>query len=108
VVRIGRQGDAVTLGGVYRRFRSRGVDDAPPVVALALTDWARLRDALIAASFWALDPPTGWSGRSSLIPSERPQPILAARGLDGGARAGTLHDLGKLFFDLAGPPLGGG
>jgi hypothetical protein len=37
-------------------MRCRGDDDAPLVLALTLTGWARLRDALIAALFWALDP----------------------------------------------------
>ena len=56
VVRIARQGGEITLRWAYRRFRPRGADDAPPVVALAPADWARLQDALIAANFWALDP----------------------------------------------------
>jgi hypothetical protein len=56
VVRIGRKGDEIEVRWAYRRFRPRGVDDAPPVVSLTLTDWARLQDALIAANFWALDP----------------------------------------------------
>jgi hypothetical protein len=77
-------------------------------VPLTLADWGRLQEALIAASFWALDPDEG--------------PL--ARGLDGafwtieGRRKDIfravsrwspcdelVHDLGRLFFDLAGPPL---
>jgi hypothetical protein len=121
VVRIGRQDDEITVRWVYRWFRTPSPDDAPPVVALTLADWARLQDAL-AASFWALDP----DGVEWPIDGDEQQTIaavIASRGLDGsdwlieGRRKdvframirwsprGTLHDLAKLFFELAGPPL---
>jgi len=108
VVRIGRWGDEITLRWACRRMRPPGADEAPPVVALTLADWARLQEALIAASFWALDPDEG--------------PIL--RGLDGAFWAiegrrkdiyravsvwspdrAAIYDLGSLFFELPGPPL---
>jgi hypothetical protein len=108
VVRIGRQGDEVTLRWVYRRFRVPSPDTSPPIMPLTLADWARLQEALIAASFWALDPDEG----------------SLARGLDGAfwtiegrrkdiyrvtsrwsPRDATVHDLGSLFFELARPPL---
>jgi hypothetical protein len=41
VVRIGRQEDAITLRWVYRWYRTPDAEDAPPVVALTLADWAR-------------------------------------------------------------------
>jgi hypothetical protein len=56
VVRIGRQVNKITLRWPCRCFRLPGVDDTPPVVPLSPADWARLQDALIAASFLAVDP----------------------------------------------------
>jgi hypothetical protein len=56
VVRIGRQVNKITLRWACRCFRLPGVDDTPPVVPLSPADWARLQDALIAASFLAVDP----------------------------------------------------
>ena len=55
-VRIGREGDAITIRWVYERWlRAPAADDAPAEAALPAADWARFREALIAANFWALD-----------------------------------------------------
>jgi hypothetical protein len=110
VVRIGRQGDEIALRWVYRWFRAPSADDSPPIVPLMPRDWARLQGALVAASFWTLDPDEG--------------PL--ARGLDGAfwtiegrrkdifrvvsrwsPRDETVHDLGSLFFELSRRPLRG-
>jgi hypothetical protein len=56
VVRIGRQGTAITLRWQYDWFWTPRPDDAPSDAALSPGDWARFLDALIAANFWALDP----------------------------------------------------
>jgi hypothetical protein len=57
VVRIGRQDDEIALRWAYRRFSLS--EREPRVVPLAGADWDHLQDALIAASFWALDPDEG-------------------------------------------------
>jgi hypothetical protein len=91
-------------------------------VALTPADWDRLQDALIAASFWALDadgvdwPINGDEQRTIAA-------IIASRGRDGSdwlmerrrkdifravsrwSPRGALRDLGKLCFEFAGPPL---
>jgi hypothetical protein len=77
VVRIARQGGEITLRWAYRRFKPRGADDAPPVVALAPADWARLQDALIAANFWALAQGPRWD------PSTRGDPDGVEWPIDG-------------------------
>jgi hypothetical protein len=105
VVRIGRHGDEITLRWVDRWFRTPSPDDAPPVVALTLADWARLQDALIAASFWALGPEEsrlGLDGSDWLIEGRRKDIF---RAVSRWSPRGALRDLGKLFFELAGPPL---
>jgi hypothetical protein len=79
---------------------------------------------LIAASFWALDP-DGVDWPSDGEEQQMIAAIIASRRLDGsdwlfeGRRRdiyraatrwsprGAPHDLGRLFFGLAGPPLAG-
>lgn len=99
VVRIGRQGDAITLRWRYDWFRVLALDDAPTEAALSLSDWARLQDALIAASFWALDPvdeQRGLDGRS-MADRGSPRKYLPARiaveppGRVSGPRPGVLR-----------------
>jgi hypothetical protein len=121
-VRIGRQGDEITLRWGLSPVQATRRRHAPPVVALAPADWARLQDALIAASFWALDP----DGVDWPIDGDEQRTIaadIASRGLGGsdcviegrrkdifGAMSrwslrGVVRDLGALFFELAGTPL---
>jgi len=62
-------------------------------------------DALIAASFWALDPEEmrlGLDGSDWLIEGRRKD--IFRTGSRWSPR-GALRDLGKLFFELGGPPL---
>jgi hypothetical protein len=122
VVRIGRQSNEITSRWACRRFKPRGVDDAPSVVTLTRRDWERLQDPLIAASFWTLDP----DGIDWPVDGDEQRTIaaiIASRGLDGsdwrfeGRRKdiyravsrlsprAALYELGRLFFELAGPPL---
>jgi hypothetical protein len=74
-VRIGREGDAITIRWVYEHWlRAPAADDAPAEAALPTADWARFREALIAANFWALDPADerqGLDGAEWLIEGRR-------------------------------------
>jgi hypothetical protein len=102
-VRIGRQGDQITLHWIYRWYTLRGAEG--PVVRLSLVDWARLQDALFAASFWALDPEErrlGLDGSQWLIEGRRKDNY---RAVSRWSPHGAIYDLGKLFFELTGPPL---
>jgi hypothetical protein len=104
-VRIGRQGDAITLRWRYEWFRAPTADDAPTESALSLADWARFREVLIAANFWAIDPTDGRPGLDGaewLIEGRRGN---VYRGVSRWSPQGKLHDVGRLFFALAGPPL---
>jgi hypothetical protein len=114
--------DEITLRWVDQWFRAPGADGSPPIVPLTLADWARLQEALTAASFWALDP-DGIDWPSAGDEQQTVAAIIASRGLDGsdwlfeGRRndvyraatrwspGGALYDLGSLLFKLAGPPL---
>jgi hypothetical protein len=72
---------------------------------LMLADWARFRETLIAANFWAIgsaDEPQGLDGAQWLIEGRRGN---AYRGVSRRSPPGELHELGRLFFALAGPPL---
>ena len=53
-MRIGRQGDRITLRPKYHTFDFI-TDDVLRDTALLMSDWRRLQGALIRASFWALD-----------------------------------------------------
>ncbi len=102
VVRIGRQGDEITLQWVYRSSRFGDADRRQ--LPLSLANWTRLQDASIAASFWALDPEEmrlGLDGSDWLIEGRRKD--IFRTGSRWSPR-GALRDLGKLFFELGGPP----
>jgi hypothetical protein len=77
-------------------------------VSLAPADWYRLREALDAASFWALDAidrlPCGFDGSDWLFEGRRKD---IYRAVSRWSPSGTLCDLGRLFFELAGQPLAG-
>ncbi len=103
VMRIGRQGDEITLRCVYR-FSVFGDADRRRV-SLTMSDWGRLQDALIAASFWALDPEElrlGLDGSDWLIEGCRKD---IYRAVSRWSPDGAIYDLGSLFFELAGSPL---
>lgn len=95
VVRIARQDRAITLRWRYDWFRTPTPDDAPAEAALSPGDWARFRDALIAANFWALDP------------------IDEAQGLDGaqwfieGRRGKVYRGVSRWFREARFTPLAG-
>jgi hypothetical protein len=107
VVRIGRQGDQITLRWFYRWFRRVSRDDAPPVVSLSLEDWGHLQYALIAASFWALDTEEDPLMRGldrAFWTIEGRTDIFRAISRWSPREAG-MYGLGRLFFELAGRPL---
>jgi hypothetical protein len=80
VVRIGREGDEMTLRWVYRWYRVKG--DERSVVPLTMADGARLLDSLIAAdgSDWLIEgrlkviyqAASRWSPRGALFDVDRP------------------------------------
>jgi hypothetical protein len=109
VVRIGEPDSEITLRWVYHWFRAPSPDDSPPSVPLTLADWTRLQEAFIAASFWALDPDEGplargLDGAFWTIEGRRKDMFRAVSRWS--PRDEAVHDLARLFFDLAGPPLG--
>ncbi len=103
VVRIARFSDEIMLSRVYRpsHFARTERSDA----SLTVADWARLQDALIAANFWALEPhgeAHGLDGAYWTIKGRRKDIFRAVHRW---SPHGAIHDLGRLFFALAGPPL---
>jgi hypothetical protein len=103
VVRIGRQGDEITMRCAYRSYLFGDADRRQ--VTVTISDWGRLQDALIAASFWALGPEEcrrGLDGSNWLIEG-RSKDIY--RAVDRWSPSGAIYDLGKQFFELAGSPL---
>jgi hypothetical protein len=105
MVRIGRQGDAITLRWRYDWFRVPAPEDAPTEAPLSPSAWHRLQDALIAANFWALDPVDeqhGLDGADWLIEGRRGN---VYRGVSRCSPQTELQLLGGLFFTLAGSPL---
>jgi len=105
VVRIGRQGDAITLRWRFDWCRVPTPDDAPTEAALSLPDWARLQDELITTGFWALDSvdeQRGLDGAQWFIEGRRGK---VCRGVSRWSPRDEVHALGRLLFVLAGPPL---
>jgi len=103
VVRIARFSDEIMLSRVYRpsHFARTERSDA----SLTVADWARLQAALIAANFWALEPhgeAHGLDGAYWTIEGRRKDIFRAVHRW---SPHGAIHDLGRLFFALAGPPL---
>jgi hypothetical protein len=105
VVRIGRRGDEITLRCVYRSSLFGDADRRQ--VPLTMSDWGRLQDALIAMSFWALDPEErrlGLDGSDWLIEGRRKN---IYRAVSRWSPDGAIYDLGKLFFRTGWSALGG-
>ena len=97
VVRIGSQDCAITLRWRYDWFRTPTPDDAPADAALSPGYWARFRDALIAANFWALDPideAQGLDGAQWFIEGRRGK---VYRGGSRWSPRGEVHALGRLL-----------
>jgi hypothetical protein len=68
-------------------------------------DWDRLEAALLTAGFWALDPckdEFGLDGATWTIEGRRRD---VYRVVERWSPGGVIYDLGRTFFDLAGPPI---
>jgi hypothetical protein len=105
VVRIARLGDEIRLSRVYRPSHFARTERGE--ARLTVAAWAQLQDALIAANFWALDPHGevhGLDGAYWTIEGRRKDIF---RVVHRWSPHGAIHDLGRLFFALAGPPLAG-
>lgn len=99
LVHIARKGETIAL-------HSELSFTAPaPSVALSLNDWEKLQCALNTTRFWALDTADqliGLDGAEWLIEGRRGDIYHSVHSWSPG---GAVHDLGRLFFALAGPPL---
>jgi hypothetical protein len=105
VVRIGWRGSATKLRWRYDLFREPAPDDSPAEAELSPDDRMRLLDGLLAANFWTLDSAdrrVGLNGAQWLIEGRRGN---VYRALSRWRPDAGIYILGKLFFDLAGPPL---
>jgi hypothetical protein len=103
MVCVGCKGDAVALrwnwGLVITDQKTCGT------MALPATDWSTLCRALDAAKFWSLDASEnryGLDGANWLIEGRRKDIYHAVRRW---SPYGEIHDLGRLFFAMAGSPL---
>jgi hypothetical protein len=104
VVRIGRQGGEITLRLDRSLVHAEAVTSAL-FVALTLAGRARMQDALIAMSFWSLDAEErrlGLDGSDWLIEARRKDNY---RAVSRWSPRGALRELGKLFFEMARPPM---
>jgi hypothetical protein len=105
MVCVGCKGDAVALrwnwGRVITDQKTCGT------MALPATDWSTLCRALDAAKFWSLDASEnrrGLDGADWLIEGRHKDIYHAVRRW---SPYGEIHDLGRLFFAMAGSPLAG-
>jgi len=72
---------------------------------IAKAQWKRLEAAVLAAKFWGLDADIdrlGCDGAQWLIEGHRGDMYRAVRRW---SPDGAIHDLGRAFFDIAGPPI---
>jgi hypothetical protein len=86
-------------------FEGVSADESPAEFAVAPEGWTSLRDALIAADFWSLDPTErrlSLDGAQWLIEGRKEN---VYHGVSRWSPQGGLYALGRLFFALAGPPL---
>ena len=102
VVNVGRNEASITLRWQYFAF----VPQTAGTVALAEADWQKLQHAITVAQFWSLDSayelPMGFDGANWLIEGRRRDVYNAVHRW---SPHGAIHELGKLLFGLAGPPL---
>ena len=102
-IHIARKGDSIGLRCWDLSF---GALEEAPTKALSLDDWKKLQQALEAADFWSLSSarelPVGFDGAQWLIEGRRGDIYHA---IHRWSPRGAVRDIGRLFFDLAGPPL---
>jgi hypothetical protein len=68
-------------------------------------DWERLQAAVLKANFWALEPMEdrmGLDGADWVIEGRRRD---VYRAVNRWSPSGAIYDLGRAFFDIAGPPI---
>ena len=103
LVHIGRGEQNINLDWACRGRQgngcfSRSID--PP-------DWTRLEGALLAAGFWAISPEEERQG----ILLDGAEWVIEGRRCDvyrvvrRGSPRGAIYDLGRVFLDIAGPPI---
>ncbi|MDI3469998.1 MAG: hypothetical protein OJF62_002061 [Pseudolabrys sp.] len=108
VVHIGRWHHNIMLrpDTMMLRWGTGSTDSkAPRNLALSPADWQRLQHALDAAGFWSLAPHSdemGLDGADWLIEGRHGDSYHA---VSRWSPTGPIHDLGRVFFDLSGPPL---
>jgi hypothetical protein len=101
VVRIGQQGDQIVLRATYHPYDFI-TGDFGSDLTLTMSDWRRLQDALVDASFWALDvrdDRIGFDGATWTIEGRRKE---ICRIVERWCPGGAIWHLGPVFFDLAG------
>ena len=106
MVHIACKGDAIALRWNYPRFLRRidGLQECGSRV-LSGTDWGRLRRTLDTAKYWSLaagENRCGLDGADWLIEGRRKDIYHAVQRW---SPCGKIHDLGRLFFAMAGSPL---
>jgi hypothetical protein len=99
-IRVARIGNEAIATWLYRssHFGKGRCQSA----RLGLSDWARLEDSVVAASFWMLDESGGLHGLDGadwLIAGRRRQDFHLIKRC---SPKGALYDLGRLLFDLTG------
>lgn len=103
VVHIARKNRSITLRSRRIPRVARDVSSFGP---LGFADWEKLQEALEVAQFWSLksdeDLLDGFDGAQWLIEGRRGDHYHAVRRWCPG---GTVHEVGRLFFVLAGAPL---
>ncbi|HEX4080144.1 MAG TPA: hypothetical protein VHX61_14880 [Rhizomicrobium sp.] len=103
VVRIAWRGPVATLRWRYQHFRIPASDDSPEQAPLSPDNQTQFLNAI--ASFWSfgtIEKGIGLDGATWLIEGRRGD---LYRGISQWSPRGELYGVGKLFFDLAGPPL---
>jgi hypothetical protein len=108
VVHVGRQHDKMTLrrDTMMVRWDTWSIDSrAPHNLVLPSADWQRLQYALDTADFWSLashSDEMGFDGADWLIEGRHGD---SYHSVSRWSPTGPIHDLGRAFFDLSGPPL---
>lgn len=103
VVHVARKGESIAVRWTLSFLASEGT----ATVSRSLDDWEKLQRALVAANFWSLTTrgeEAGFDGAQWLIEGRCGDVYHAIHRWSPG---GAVHDLGRLFFALAGPPLAG-
>jgi hypothetical protein len=72
---------------------------------LERADWDRLEAALVTAGFWALDPCKGKFGLDGATWTIEGRRRDVYRVVERWSPGSAIYDLGRTFFDLAGPPI---